>query len=79
MTYDSDEPTKEVFAHFGLAFYLSGVFEAALTYALLTLDFLSAQTEEIQRNGKANFDRPKFEAEFDKFWQANIRRPLEIW
>jgi hypothetical protein len=67
MTYDSGEHVKEVFAHFGRAYYLAGVFEIALANALLYLDFLRDQKVKIQRAGPKNFDRPSYEAEFDQF------------
>ena len=67
MTYDTGEHVKEVFAHFGRAYYLAGVFEIALANALLYLDFLRELKVKIQCGGMKNFDRPSYEAEFDQF------------
>lgn len=58
---------KEVYAHFGLAFYLSSVFEAGLAIALMQADFLGGYKTKIQADGPSAFDRPQFEAEFDTF------------
>ena len=76
MSYDHDEHTKEVFAHFGLAYYLSGVFEAAITNALLQLDFLAEQRAEVIRNGPHTFDRTIFEQEFDAFMERHYAKTL---
>lgn len=76
MSYDEGEHVKEVFAHFGLAYYLSGVFETGLAIALLTLDFLTKQKAELQRVGKKDFNRSKFEAEFDAFLDSQHAKTL---
>lgn len=76
MSYDEGEHVKEVFAHFGLAYYLAGVFEVGLTHALLTLDFLHKQADEIKRVGQCGFDRTKYEAEFDAFYAEQETKTL---
>jgi hypothetical protein len=63
--YDANEHTKEVYAHFGLAYYLASVFETGVTHAILCLDFLHQQAE--LRRQRLPFDRAKFEADFDQF------------
>ncbi len=65
--YDASEHTKNVYAHFGLAYYLSGVFETGLALAILKADFLSKEKSEIDKRGNKHFDRVRFEADFDKF------------
>jgi hypothetical protein len=76
MSYDEGEHTKEVFAHFGLAYYLSGVFEAGITNGLLLLDFLAAQADQLRQGGRKNFDRGKFEREFDTFLDRQYAKTL---
>lgn len=65
--YDEGEHVKETFAYFGRAYYLAGVLDAALVSALLYLDFLpSVKAAYCEERGQ-NFDRPAYEAAFDKF------------
>jgi hypothetical protein len=65
--YDEGEHNKEVYAHFGLAFYLAGCFEHGLAIALMHAGFLRKVKEDIDRNGKRSFNRKKYEADFDAY------------
>ncbi len=76
MSYDEGEHVKEVFAHFGLAYYLSGVFEAGITNALLQLDFLTQQKAEFVKKERHQFDRTRFEREFDAFMERHYAKTL---
>jgi hypothetical protein len=76
MIYDAGEHVKEVFAQFGLAYYLSGVFEAGLVVTLLYLEFLSEQKAEFERKGRKHFDRARFQAELDVFMQRQHAKTL---
>jgi hypothetical protein len=48
--YDEGEHYKEVYAHFGLAYYMAGVFESGLANAILQLDYLTKVAEEHRIN-----------------------------
>ncbi len=65
--YDESEHCKEVYAHFGLAYYESGVIESGIANALLYGEFLMGWKDRIEREGKATFDRKIYEAEFDAY------------
>ncbi len=65
--YDESEHCKEVYAHFGLAYYESGVVETGLAIVLLYAEFLAGWKRKILQHGRAVFDRKTYEAEFDAF------------
>ncbi len=65
--YDEGLHCKEVYAHFGLAFYMASVFEAGLANAILQLDYLAGVAKDYRAKGRADFDRPSYEAQFDIF------------
>ena len=76
MTYDEGEHTKEVFAHFGHAYFLAAVFEHPLGIALLQLEFLTEEKSEIERKGRKHFNRTKFETDFDAFMHRQYAKTL---
>jgi hypothetical protein len=64
--YDEGEHVKETFAYFGRAYYEAGVLDSALALAILFIDFLpTVKASYLQSKG--TFDRPAYEAAFDKF------------
>lgn len=65
--YDESEHCKAVYAHFGLAYYLSSVLETGVALTLLTAEFLIQQKAEIEPKGRKHFDRNRFEFEYDAF------------
>lgn len=65
--YDEGEHVKETFAYFGRAYYLAGVLDSALALALLFIDFLPSVKAAHLRDRGQTFDRPAYEAAFDKF------------
>jgi hypothetical protein len=74
--YDEGEHCKEVYAHFGLAYYMAGVFESGLANAILQLDYLTKVAEEYRTKGPGNFDRPTYEAKFDSFLASQHAQSL---
>jgi hypothetical protein len=65
--YDESEHCKEVYAHFGHAYYTAGVFESGLANAILELDYLTHVAKDYTLKGRENFDRSAYEAGFDAF------------
>lgn len=75
-TYDKGAHVKETFAYFGRAYYMANVFEEGLGNAILQLDFLKQQLPLMKKAGRANFDRAKYEAEFDIFVKNHQAKTL---
>ena len=68
--------TRETFAYFGRAFYMASALEVGLAHALLYSDFLAeVQRKYVQTKGK-NFDRVKYEAEFDAFFEKRFAQTM---
>ncbi|WGJ15603.1 hypothetical protein QEV83_04860 [Methylocapsa sp. D3K7] len=65
--YDESEYCKEVYAHFGLAYYMAGVFESGLANAILQLDYLTQVAKDYRLKERENFDLAAYEAGFDAF------------
>ena len=74
--YDANDHTKEVYAHFGLAYYESGCLESGLAIGLLVADFLAGWKRKLDRDGKARFDRKVYETEFDRFLKDQHQQTL---
>jgi hypothetical protein len=74
--YDEGEHHKEVYAHFGLAYYMANVFETGLALAVLQLDFLTEVMESLKRQGRKGFDSVKYEADFDTFMNRQHAQTL---
>lgn len=74
--YDESEHCKEVYAHFGLAYYQSGVIESGIANALLYGEFLMGWKEQIDREGRAKFDRKRYETEFDAYLKNQFAQSL---
>jgi hypothetical protein len=74
--YDESEHCKEVYAHFGLAYYQSGVIESGIANALLYGEFLMGWKERIEREGKDKFDRKLYETQFDAFLENQFAQSL---
>lgn len=65
--YDEGEHVKETFAYFGRAYYQAGVLDAGFALAILFIEFLpSVKADYLKDKGRA-FDRPAYEAAYDKF------------
>jgi hypothetical protein len=69
MEYDENEHCKEVYAHFGLAYYHASVLETGMANAIMQADFLGRWKKKIDAEGKQSFDRSVYETEFDAFMQ----------
>ena len=65
--YDESEHCKQVYAYFGLAYFMAGVFESGLANAILQLDYLTQVAKDYRLKGRENFDRSAYEAAFDAF------------
>ena len=76
MENSEDEGVKEVFAHFGLAYYLAGVFESGLALAILKLDFLTQQRQQAELRRGAPFDREAFNTRYDAFLEGQQAKTL---
>lgn len=76
MTYDEGEHVKEVFAHFGRAYYEAGVLETGLAIALMQIDFLSRVRDQYLTDRGKDFDRTRYEAEFDRFMECQHAQTL---
>ena len=74
--YDSGEHIKTTFAHFGRAFYAANVFESGLQIAIMLLEFFAEQEAKFRREGKNNFNRERYEAEFDAFFARQFAQSL---
>ena len=74
--YDENEHCKEVYAHFGLAYYQSGVLESGIANALLYCDFLSRWKHRLEKDGLKNFDRKLYQEEFDTYMKGQFSQTL---
>jgi hypothetical protein len=74
--YDESEHSKEVYAYFGLAYYQSGVIESGIANALLYGEFLPGWKARIEQEGKTNFDRKVYEAEFDAYLESRFAQSM---
>jgi len=74
--YDLGEHNKEVYAHFGLAFYEANCFEHGLAIALMYADFLTKAKERLDQTGIAGFDRPDYEKQFDAFFNDQFSQTM---
>jgi hypothetical protein len=70
------EHRKELYAHMGAAMSRAADLEVGLIHALLALDFLSMSAEAIKQAGLKNFDRLKWEHDFDAFFEEHQRLPM---
>lgn len=76
MAYDEGEHVKEVFAHFGRAYYEAGVLETGLAIALMEIAFLSRVRDQYLVDRGRSFDRTQYEAEFDRFMESQHAQTL---
>lgn len=74
--YDEGEHVKEAFAYFGLAAYSASVVETGLAHALLHIEFLTEVQTQFLKNGKAGFNRAKYEADFDAFLEKQFSKTM---
>ena len=70
------EQRKEVYAHMGAAMSCAADLEIGLIHALLAVDFLSGYAEVIKRQGFKLSDRPKWERDFDSFFEKHQKLPM---
>jgi len=76
MSQEEIEQRKEVYAHMGAAMSCAADLEMGLIHALLAVDFLSGYAEVIKRQGFKPSDRPKWEKEFDSFFEKHQKLPM---
>jgi hypothetical protein len=74
--YDEGDHNMEVYAYFGLAFYMANVFETNVAQAVLCLDFLTQTMETIKSQGGKGFDRARYTADFDAFMSRQHAQTL---
>jgi hypothetical protein len=74
--YDKSDHCKEVFAHFGLAYYQSSVIESGIANTLLYGEFLMGWKQRLEVDGRSCFDRKVYEAEFDAYIKAQFSLTL---
>jgi hypothetical protein len=66
---DDDERARDLYAHFGLAYYLAAVLEEGLAQAIMQADFLVRKRDAITAAGAAGFDRAAYEAQLDSYME----------
>jgi hypothetical protein len=64
---DEEEQIKETFAYFGRAVYVANVVETGLAHVLMQVEFMTAVREEFIQNKGKDFNRKKYEADFDAY------------
>lgn len=73
---DDDPQIVETFARFGRAMYMANVLELGLVQTLLQIEFLTPAREKFIKDQGKNFDRKKFDAEFDAFMQEHFKKTM---
>lgn len=74
--YDFGEHNKEVYAHFGLAFYMANCLEHGIAIALMYADFLTKAKQQLTETGREKFDRKRYEADFDAFFDNQFAQTM---
>jgi uncharacterized protein (DUF2164 family) len=70
------EQRKELYAHMGAAMSCAADLEVGLIHALLAVDFLSGYAEIIKKEGFKPSDRPKWERDYDSFFEKHQKLPM---
>ncbi len=65
---------KEVFAYFGRTAYMANVLEVALAQTLLQVEFMTNLRATVLKNQGKDFDRAKYENEFDEYYEKQSAR-----
>jgi hypothetical protein len=73
---DDDPQIVETFARFGRAMYMANVLELGLVQTLLQIEFLTPAREKFIKDQGKNFDRKKFDAEFDIFMEKQLKKTM---
>jgi hypothetical protein len=76
MSQEEIEQRKEMYAHMGAAMSCAADLEMGLIHALFAVDFLSMYAELIKRQGFTPSDRPKWERDFDSFFEKHQKLPM---
>jgi hypothetical protein len=66
----------ELFAHFGRAGYMANVLEMALAQTLLQVEFMTNVREHFIRTKGKDFDRKKYEDEFDEYFKEKLSKTM---
>jgi hypothetical protein len=73
---DDDPQIVETFARFGRAIYMANVLEVSLVQTLMQIEFLTPAREKFIKEQGKNFDRKKFDAEFDGFMKEQFKKTM---
>jgi leucyl-tRNA synthetase len=71
-----DEQIKETFARFGQAAYMANVLETGLAHTILQIDFMTDVRKEFIRTQGKNFNREKYENDFDAFLEKKFSQTM---
>lgn len=66
----------EVFAHFGRTAYMANFLEMALAQTILQIEFMTKVREEFVRTQGKNFDKAKYENDFDTFFDDQLSKTM---
>ena len=72
----SDDDLTEVFAYFGRAAYVANVLEMALAQTILQIEFMTKVKEEFVRTRAKNFDKQRYEDDFDTFFEKQVGKTM---
>jgi ABC-type transporter Mla subunit MlaD len=67
---------KEVFAYFGRTAYMANVLEVALAQTLLQVEFMTNLRATVLKNQGMDFDRAKYENEFDDYYENQLGKTM---
>jgi hypothetical protein len=73
---DEDADLTELFAYFGRAAYMANVLETALAQTLLQVEYMTRVRAEFARTKGKDFDRQKYENEFDTYFEAQLSKTM---
>lgn len=74
--HDKGANLTELFAHYGRAVYMANVVETAFAQTLLQVEFMTGIREEFIRTKGKNFDRQKYEDDFDTYFDKQLSRTM---
>lgn len=67
---------RETFAFYGRAAYMASVLEVGLAHVLMLSQFMKQVRDEFNATERREFDRSKYEAEFDKFMEEQFAQTM---
>lgn len=73
---DDDLQIVETFARFGRAIYMANVVELGLAQTLVQIEFLTPAREKHIKEQRKDFDRNKFDAEFETFMAERAKQTM---